>query len=52
LTAAVARSGALRIVFHNIEENAMIIRVFRPTIHPGKESEFELHALLHRRAAA
>jgi heme-degrading monooxygenase HmoA len=23
------------------EENAMIIRVFRPTIHPGKESEFE-----------
>jgi heme-degrading monooxygenase HmoA len=41
LTAAAARSGALRIVFHNIEENAMIIRVFRPTIHPGKESEFE-----------
>jgi hypothetical protein len=36
--------GAVRstgIVFHNIEENAMIIRVFRPTIHPGKESEFE-----------
>jgi heme-degrading monooxygenase HmoA len=23
------------------KENAMIIRVFRPTIHPGKESEFE-----------
>jgi heme-degrading monooxygenase HmoA len=23
------------------EEEAVIIRVFRPTIHPGKESEFE-----------
>lgn len=23
------------------EEKAVIIRVFRPTIHPGKESEFE-----------
>jgi heme-degrading monooxygenase HmoA len=23
------------------EERAVIIRVFRPTIHPGKESEFE-----------
>jgi len=48
LTAAATRSGALRIVFHNIEENAMIIRVFRPTIHPGKESEFE--SFLHSEA--
>jgi heme-degrading monooxygenase HmoA len=24
-----------------IEEEAVIIRVFRPTIHPGKEREFE-----------
>jgi hypothetical protein len=37
---------------HNSEDNAMIIRVLGPTIHPGKESEFELHALLHGRAAA
>src|SRR5215208_3505418 len=26
---------------HPAEETAMIIRVFRPTIHPGKEQEFE-----------
>jgi heme-degrading monooxygenase HmoA len=26
---------------HMSEEEAVIIRVFRPTIHPGKESEFE-----------
>src|SRR5215213_8356202 len=26
---------------HPAEEKAMIIRVFRPTIHPGKEQEFE-----------
>jgi heme-degrading monooxygenase HmoA len=30
-----------RAPIHRSEENAMIIRVFRPTIHPGKESEFE-----------
>ncbi|HET9562075.1 MAG TPA: antibiotic biosynthesis monooxygenase [Propionibacteriaceae bacterium] len=30
------------------EENAVIIRVFRPTIHPGKESEFE--SFLHSEA--
>jgi heme-degrading monooxygenase HmoA len=26
---------------HTGEEKAVIIRVFRPTIHPGQESEFE-----------
>jgi hypothetical protein len=26
---------------HPSEDKAMIIRVFRPTIHPGKEREFE-----------
>ena len=26
---------------HPSEEKAVIIRVFRPTIHPGKEREFE-----------
>jgi heme-degrading monooxygenase HmoA len=26
---------------HAREEKAVIIRVFRPTIHPGKENEFE-----------
>jgi heme-degrading monooxygenase HmoA len=34
-------TGIVLAIPESDEENIMIIRVFRPTIHPGRESEFE-----------
>jgi heme-degrading monooxygenase HmoA len=36
-----ARVAGIVIAMRASEERAVIIRVFKPTIHPGKESEFE-----------